>query len=278
MSDLIKILICTHKEVELPGHEYFFPVQAGTEIAQVSLPYAHDNTGDHISGKNRNYCELTAHYWAWKNLRRTEIIGLNHYRRYFDFYRPARRFSPDRLFVNAREFLNTPYQFPDLPSLLQKYDIVLPVKRTYPFNLVIQYAEAHIIDDWKILKEVIGELSPEYIPAFQKTMEQSNALSHYNMFITVWSRFQEYSEWLFRILFEVEKRIKISAYPVQARVFGYMSERLMNVYCEYHKLNVAYYPVIMPLEDYQGGANPGNLRYMLRKTKYNLSYLLNKPR
>ncbi len=47
--------------------------------------YLRDDTGDNISVKNPNYCELTGIYWIWKNVDNdpTEIIGISHYRRYF---------------------------------------------------------------------------------------------------------------------------------------------------------------------------------------------------
>ena len=47
--------------------------------------YLKDNTGDNISKKNPNYCELTGQYWIWKNVDSSadEITGLIHYRRYF---------------------------------------------------------------------------------------------------------------------------------------------------------------------------------------------------
>lgn len=84
--------------------------------------------------------------------------------------------------------------------------------------------------------------------------------------------FDEYSQWLFRVLFELEKRVKLSAYPDQARLFGYLSERLINVYCIRHRLKIKYVPVIMPLEEtFQ---NPSNLLYTLRQLKNDLIYKL----
>jgi hypothetical protein len=45
--------------------------------------------------------------------------------------------------------------------------------------------------------------------------------------------FKQYASWLFDILFEVEKNIDISDYSVQeARVFGYISELLLDVWIE----------------------------------------------
>lgn len=99
-----------------------------------------------------------------------------------------------------------------------------------------------------------------------------NAYSGYNMFITGRKHFDEYSQWLFSVLFELEKRIKLSAYPDQARLFGYLSERLINVYCIRHRLKIKYVPVIMPLEEtFQ---NPSNLLYTLRRLKNDLIYKL----
>ena len=80
-----------------------------------------------------------------------------------------------------------------------------------------------------------------------------------------------YQESMKRI-FELEKRVKLSAYPDQARLFGYLSERLINVYCIRHRLKIKYVPVIMPLEEtFQ---NPSNLLYTLRRLKNDLIYKL----
>ena len=201
-----------------------------------------------------------------------DIIGLNHYRRFFDFYRPFPAFSPDRSFVDIDSFLKASYQFPDLEGLLNDYDIILPPKRHYPYNVATQYAVFHIVNDLRILKEVIQDVTPEYSEAFNTLMYHSNAYSGYNMFITSRAHFNEYSEWLFHVLFELEKRIKLSAYPDQARLFGYLSERLINVYCIKHRLKIKYIPVIMPLDE--KFRNPSNLRYTLRRMKNDFIYKL----
>ena len=216
MEKEIKILVCAHREAALPPHKYFYPIQVGAALTNTRFYHAQDNTGDNISDKNPHFCELTAHYWAWKNIR-CDIIGLNHYRRFFDFYRSFASFSPDRSFINRDSFLKKKYCFPDLEKLLNDYDIILPSKRHYPYNVGTQYAVFHIVNDLHILKEVIHDVSPEYSTAFDTLMYHRNAYSGYNMFITRWEHFDGYSEWLFKVLFELEKRVKLSGYPDKAK-------------------------------------------------------------
>lgn len=271
MGKDIKILVCAHKESRLPSHKYFYPIQVGAALTITRFFSAQDNTGDNISEKNPHFCELTAHYWAWKNLE-CEIIGLNHYRRFFDFDRSFLAFSPDRSFIDNQSFLKVEYYIPNLKKLLETYDIILPPKRHYPYNVATQYAIFHIVNDLNILKEVIQDVTPEYSKAFNMLMYHTNAYSGYNMFITKWKHFDGYSEWLFKVLFELEKRVKLSAYPDQARLFGYLSERLINIYCIKNQLKIKYIPVIMPLEE--EFENPSNLRSMLRRLKNDFIYKL----
>ena len=61
-----------------------------------ALKFVGDNTGDNISIKNPNYCELTGIYWYWKN-KKANYVVLCHYRRYFS----------KNNFVNCRMKLNT---------------------------------------------------------------------------------------------------------------------------------------------------------------------------
>ena len=270
----IKIFICSHKEVPLPQHPYFLPIQAGVALHEHIVGYQPDDEGENISTKNPHFCELTCHYWAWKNLKNVDIVGLNHYRRYFDFQKKWPQFSADKRFVSTQDFLNQEYKFPDLERLLQKYDIILPTARHWRVSNTQQYGDYHIAKDWEMLRQIIKERSPQYLPAFEKTMDYSNKASGYNMFITNWKHFNAYSDWLFDILFEVERRVPPIDDPVQSRIYGYMSERLINVFCECHHLRINHIPLVMPLDDYQGGLNISNTKAIYRRISNDIIYRL----
>ena len=170
----IKIFICAHKEVPLPQHPYFLPIQAGAALRDHITGYQPDDEGDNISIKNPNFCELTCHYWTWKNLKDVDIVGLNHYRRYFDFQKKCPQFSADKRFISTEEFFKQDYKFPDLDNILSEYDIILPVARHWRVSNTQQYGNYHIAKDWEMLRQIIKERSPQYIPAFEKTMDHSN--------------------------------------------------------------------------------------------------------
>lgn len=84
----------------------------------------------------------------------------------------------------------------------------------------------------RIIQQIIEEKGDaKFINAFEDVMFRNNKLIHYNMFIMKWDDFNNYCNWLFPILKEAEKRIDISHYNViQKRIWGYMAERLMNVW------------------------------------------------
>ena len=158
----------------------------------------------------------------------------------------------------------------------KKYDIILPVARHWRVSNTQQYGEYHIAKDWEMLRQIIKERSPQYIPAFEKTMDHSNISVGYNMFITHWEHFNDYSEWLFDILFEVERRVPPIDDPIQSRIYGYMSERLINVFCEHHHLKIKHIPLIMPLDNYQTDINTSCLHATYRKIHNDLYYLFHK--
>lgn len=81
----IKILISCHKRAKVIHNAIMEPIQLGCFFNEKKFDnMLHDDDGDNISQLNAMYCELTAQYWAWKNLD-LDYYGFCHYRRYFNF-------------------------------------------------------------------------------------------------------------------------------------------------------------------------------------------------
>lgn len=216
----IEILVAAHKEFSMPKKEGYLPVLVGAvKNYKPGISYQRDDDGENISSKNPNYNELTAVYWAWKNLKDVDAIGLVHYRRLLFEKRP---YSLDN--VISIEKVN---------QLLQKYDVILPKKRNYYIETnYLHYIHAHHKEPLEETRKIIQENHPKYLNAFDLVMKRRSA-HMFNMFIMKKSEFEQYAEWLFSILFELEGNIDTSNYSTQeARVFGYISELLMDVWLE----------------------------------------------
>ena len=98
MKNQVKIFVVAHKPFEMTEGVVLTPIHVGRAVyvrrkmaeGGVGLdpddPMAGmigDDTGGNISLKNPQYCEMTAHYWIWKNVHDTEYVGVCHYRRFF---------------------------------------------------------------------------------------------------------------------------------------------------------------------------------------------------
>ena len=219
----------------MPVDNVYLPIHVGRE-GKADLGYVGDNTGDNISAKNANYCELTGLYWAWKNLK-CDYVGLCHYRRYF----AGKNLHTNNAEKKKAVILNRK----DYEKLLQEYDVILPVKRNYYIETVrSQYEHAHNKRDLDEAEKIVSELYPEYSKAFAKVMSRTR-LYILNMFVMKKTLFDEYCSWLFSILFELEKRIDITNYnQYEARVFGFISERLFNIWLEKKQLKIKEVPVV----------------------------------
>lgn len=242
----VKILVCCHKKDIMATKAPYFPIHVGKELHKnISLGITEDNTGDNISIKNASYCELTGLYWAWKNLKGVDVIGLCHYRRYFDFHHQCKKYLPFTQFKTS-QFNEIDLDIPqDMLDRVSAGKVIVPRYKSYRVPLYADYCINHISYDFFKLKEVFNSEPQEYKDAFSKIMYNNNKLMHYNMFIMKWDEFDKYCSWLFNILNKVEKVTDISNYtPVQKRIYGYMAERLFNVYLEANKLDVIREPVI----------------------------------
>lgn len=226
----VKIIVATHKQYWMPDDPVYLPMQVGAE-GKADLGYTPDNTGDNISARNANYCELTGLYWAWKNLD-CEYLGLAHYRRHFTMLKG----TGDR-----RDILT----LDQARGLLSDVDVLLPVKRNYWIETNYQqYIHAHHAQDLNETRKIIGERYPEYIPFYDRVMKKTTG-HRFNMFIMKKSLSDSYCEWLFDILFELENRLDISSYSDNdKRVFGFVSERLLDVWLDTNNIKSKDIPYI----------------------------------
>lgn len=231
----IKIVIATHKNYTMPDDPMYFPLHVGKECSSVELPFPGDNSGTHISSKNPHFCELTALYWAWKNLE-ADYIGLAHYRRHFYLRKPW-FFCKDKF----SKILSTT----EAEKLLNKHDILLPKQRNYLIETnYSHFIHAHPKESLDLTEKILEEKYPAYMSAYHLVMNRSKA-HRFNMMIMKKDLFHNYCEWLFDILFTLEKQIDISRYDAyNQRLFGFISERLLDVYLEANHLSYKDIPVL----------------------------------
>ena len=210
--------MATHKEYRMPQDEIYVPMQAGRAISSVELSeYLGDDKGDNISSKNKNYCELTCLYWAWKNMD-ADYIGLSHYRRHFAMN-------------NAKDKWRRIADKKCIENLLMENQAVLPKKRDYFIETTYQqYIHAHNKQDLDITQEILEEFYPMYLSAYKNVMEDTKG-HRFNMMIMRKDVFDSYCQWLFDVLFKLEERLDITDYSdYDKRVFGFVSERLLDVW------------------------------------------------
>lgn len=197
--------------------EWLIPIQVGAALTNERVADVTDDSGDNISGKNLNYCELTALYWVWKN-RLPEIVGGNckyfglfHYRRWLDVGDDdLRRISDNDI------------------------DVVLPFPTMHEPDIRNHHARYVKEADWATMLQALGELAPEYYMAYEKFFSQEY-LYNYNIFIAKADVFRGYCEWLFPILGRVEELSMPKGNERADRYIGYLGENLLTLYFMFHR-------------------------------------------
>lgn len=236
----------------MPQVNYVTPVQAGAALADIHLPMQGDDTGDNISQLNRFYSELTVAYWVYKNADRSiaDAWGLVHYRRYLItpryrwFYQLRSRYycrtSQEKLnsLLTEELYLFLQQQLADKEVLIQK-PIWAKKEGKKVFNIRDAYYADHIGNDYDITMQVVRELYPEYaasIEAYNKTY----LLCFNNVMIARWDVWDAYLDFLFKVLGEVTNRINIYKDGYQTRVFGFLAERLQNLFIYHNQLKAGH--------------------------------------
>ncbi|TPF92101.1 DUF4422 domain-containing protein [Bifidobacterium sp. UTBIF-78] len=243
----IRIFVSTHKDVDYPHTAILQPIQVGAVTAANRFPdMLHDDQGDNISDRNPRYCELTAQYWAWKNVD-AEYYGFCHYRRYFDFSETPHEeniygeIMDDYIDDHAiRE-----YRLDDasMAAAIKGYDVI-----TTPFSNLTAFvrkngtpkgmwhAAPKLHDrDLRACYDILCRMHPDYKQDADAFLAGKTSC-FCNMFIMRKRIFFDYCEWLFPILQRFEEVTGTMAYSKEAlRTPGHLSERLLNIYLLHHR-------------------------------------------
>lgn len=234
----IEIYVVAHKESRMPTNSIFLPVQVGK--GPNIEGFMRDNTGENITEKNNNYCELTAMYWAWKN-RKADVKGLVHYRRVFTNGK------------NIPSWASAEYKYSNLITEKQVIDmlsnecqIILPKAHDYITETAFEhYKHNHdSFDALDLIREYLKCQYPTYVDAFDRAMESKR--SHLlNMMIASNKIFDEYAEWVFDVLSYVEANYSIDRLDAyDKRIFGFISELLLDVWIDANHLDYRELPVV----------------------------------
>ncbi len=218
----LSMYMVTHKNVDyIPEGRIPIFVGNGDNVSN----FIRDNTGESISDKNKYFCELTAFYWIWKNDRNADYVSVEHYRRFF------------------MEKNISPLKKEKVIKYLNKNDGIVTKKYKFKTSIKEYYAINHIASDLSKVEDAIENLYPEYMDSYNKIMNGKDS-SMCNMLILKKNDFDMYCEWLFNILFYVERKINLcKRSDYQKRVFGFLSERLQNVWMDKNKIKCKELPI-----------------------------------
>jgi hypothetical protein len=178
-----------------------------------------DDTGENISGKNSSYCEMTAHYWIWKNIKDTEFVGLCHYRRYFG--------------IDITE--------KNIDELMRGVDVMLVEPSYYVDSVYSYFAKFMGAENMTILSLVMKRRCPDFFDTLEKVCD-SIKFHPFNMLLCRKPLFDEYCEWMFGVLSECEGYIKPAPYTNAQRALAYMAEMLTGVYFIHRQLRIKTVP------------------------------------
>jgi len=265
----VKIFVAHHNEGFVYRDEIFEPIQVGRAKSNFKLEMIGDDTGENISFKNQIYCELTATYWAWKNCKGFDYIGICHYRRYYSFKKPFFTFF-DRKFQRIKDsikrklliFLKNKFYDRNSIYIIDEYtvsklisDFTLSLKyqlnsgtkiqlftlkklQLHNFTVRDQLCELAGLGPINVLENIIFELYPEYTILLNKTLGADKTYFG-NMIIMKNILFSNYCHFIFNILEEFESRIVSSGYCVNllnekcmSRYLGYLGELLTSIFIQ----------------------------------------------
>lgn len=263
------IFVATHKKLDVDFPAGYIPMQVNcAATGEHWEDYYHDDFGDNISSKNPFYSELTVLYSAWKNCN-ADIKGICHYRRYMN--------NDSRASFNHRHLCDIKVLGKDV---ITQDDIqirmdgencdVLLVSPAGPYPLTgrEELEKFCYEQDIAAMIAVVEEDFSDYAEALHQVLASKN-LSYFNMLVAKAEVFDSYCQWIFDVLGKIEQRCDLSGYDTQhKRLYGYLSEVLLNVYFTKHELKKQYVGIVCPYQ-FVGAEKADYEQQQKRNRQYN---------
>lgn len=272
----VKIIVACHKPDFYKNDSVYMPIQVGKANSKYDLGIQGDDTGDNISFDNPYFCELSGLYWAWKNLKNVDVIGLCHYRRYFDFNNKlASHIDTIQKTVSEFEKIDVGLSDKMIKEIFFKNAVVVAKEAVFHSSNFDIYSIFHSSIDLRNLENIIkNNCEKKYYDSFVKIMHHSNKFSPFNMFLMRWEDFCQYCSWLFPLLDKLRKITNIDNYDdYQKRIYGYLTERLLNVWLMANDKRCIKKTVIQVLPD--NSSCNSILKTMYNRMVCNVSYKVN---
>lgn len=269
-SHSLKIAVALHKPYQVASDPAYVPVHVGAslhpdiDVAPNAIPDNH--ISDNISRLNNYYSELTALWLLWKDRSlHADYQGLVHYRRYLGSPHASRRLNKDRFQRIATS--------EEIKNALKSADILLPKKRHYWIETVrSHYSHTLDINQLTILHDVLDDMYPAYVPAFDHHMRQTS--THIlNIMVMRRDLLMRWCEFLFPVLQEVTVRLPPSQYDsFAARYPGRLSELLLDVWIATNNLDYTELPLVStePVNWWEKGTSFLAAKFL--KKKYTQSF------
>lgn len=246
-TERIKIFVSAHKPAaSFPKGASILPIQVGAEHATTLFKNTlHDNEGKNISELNPMYCELTAQYWAWKNVD-ADYYGFCHYRRYFDFTDVKHKQNDYGeiidTYIDDRTIAEYGLDDDSIARAVEGWDVITSprndVRTIGGFNTLKEHwsADEHLrLSDLRHMYDILCARHPDYRQDADTVLDGRSA-AFCNMFIMRKDIFFAYNEWLFPLLQEFVETSDFSTADTQTlRTVGHLSERLLNIFIEHQQ-------------------------------------------
>ena len=232
------LLMCCHKEYDIIP-PLWMPVQCGAALHPPVQGVLRDDGGESISALNREYCELTAHYFAWKNVQ-AEYYGFCHYRRFFCAEASTKRAYLARGKLSTADRARLLRDVDYWRSLIEAHDIIAPKAEDMGLRVKEHYCTSryHYAEDLELFMQILHSKAPELWGTAEAYLSQ-NKQYFCNMFVMKAEYFRRYCELLFGILDEFDTHKTLHGDFQSDRTDGYLGEIFTGIFITYCRKNGA---------------------------------------